>query len=537
MSAFESTTFDQAHSFHGVPFGNRLPIRSTILDSLHFRSRSNANDPYITAIAADNQAVTLSYSELDDLSNRFACWARTEFGAGQGDVLALLPTNDLPSVVAIYGLLRCECSVLLLSPTDPTERIRLQVKSMGTKAILHGTGVAFDRFSGAIPVPDAMTLPQGPPVTGGVLVEPTSDALLFGTSGSTATSKIVAQSHYNAAVNAQAVRQHHRLKRGDRLLGCLPIHHVNGVHFTLFATLVSGAHAVLASAFDPFAFPKWLDRFRPRIASVVPSIMEALLATWRRPTLPTEFGYFVSAAAPLSVGTTRAISRTMGVRIVQGYGLTETTNFSTTMPPDLSMEAYQRLMEECEIPSIGTAVYGNEVRVLTPEGTIAAPGKVGEICIRGHNVMTRYVGNEAATEEAFRGGWFHSQDLGFEVADEQSGTTFIVITGRSKNIAKVRGETISLDEVERAMGALPYVLDAACVTVPHPLMGEELIAAVVTPMGCEDSVLLNDLATTLSPAALPRRIVRLDAIPRTSTGKIRRAELAERVVAPGDARQ
>jgi acyl-CoA synthetase (AMP-forming)/AMP-acid ligase II len=83
------------------------------------------------------------------------------------------------------------------------------------------------------------------------LPNPFADAPLFATSGSTAASKIVAQSHYNAAVNTEALQRHHGLAPGDRVLGCLPIHHVNGVHFTLFATVASGAHAFLAPQFDP----------------------------------------------------------------------------------------------------------------------------------------------------------------------------------------------------------------------------------------------------------------------------------------------
>ncbi|MGW8881556.1 AMP-binding protein, partial [Streptomyces mirabilis] len=150
--------------------------------------------------------------------------------------------------------------------------------------------------------------------------DPACDALYFGTSGSTAASKLVAQTHANAnaIANAEAVRRHHGLGSGDRILGCLPIHHVNGVHFTLIATLVAGAHAVLAERFSPFGYPSLLTTYRPRIASVVPSLLDALTETWRHRELPGNFGYFVSAAAPLSTMTARAVHDRIGARVVQG---------------------------------------------------------------------------------------------------------------------------------------------------------------------------------------------------------------------------
>jgi acyl-CoA synthetase (AMP-forming)/AMP-acid ligase II len=360
-------------------------------------------------------------------------------------------------------------------------------------------------------------------------VEPSADALFFGTSGSTAVSKLVAQSHANIAVNAEAVRRHHGLGRGDRMLGCLPIHHVNGLHFTIFATLASGAEAVLAHSFDPFGYPELIERFRPRLASVVPSILEALLATWRRPHVPDDFAYFVSAAAPLQTRTARAVAVTLGARVLQGYGLTETTNFSTAVPNDLPREVDRRLAYDADIPSIGTALYGNEVAVLRPDGEAADPGEVGEICMRGWNVMNRYAGNDEATREAFRHGWFHSQDLGFFVDDGDTGRRFFYISGRAKNIAKVRGESVSLEEMDRVLLALPQVWDAACVSIPHRLLGEEVVATVVCEPDLSDLDLQTALRAVFAPSVVPGRIVRLPAIPRTPTGKIRRGELAERV--------
>jgi acyl-CoA synthetase (AMP-forming)/AMP-acid ligase II len=525
------TDFDLAHTYGGIPFRQALPIQPAVLSHITERARTQGDESFLTAVRADHQVVALTYRDLDVLSRRASAWVRRRLQARPGDVVALLPTNDASSVVTLFGVLRAGCALLLLSPLDPAGRLRQQAEALRAKAIVRSPEVSADVLPEAIPAPDTASLDDHGP-SFDPAVEPMADALFFGTSGSTATSKLVAQSHYNAAVNAEALRRCHGLKRGDRLLGCLPIHHVNGLHFTIFATLAAGAHAVLAHAFDLFGYRRLLERFRPRIASVVPSILEALLGTWRQPALPSDFEYFVSAAAPLTARAARGVREKLGARILQGYGLTETTNFSTTMPADLTEDAYRALMLDPEIPSIGTALYGNDVAVLTKEGARAATGEIGEICMRGHNVMMRYAGNDDATAEAFGNGWFHSGDLGCEIEDPEAGRRYFTITGRLKNIAKVRGESVSLDEMDRVLRALPHVQDAACVTLPHRLLGEEIIAAIVLSAGAGDAAdVLTHLGAVFSPAVLPRRVVRLDAVPRTPTGKLLRADLARTLAA------
>lgn len=126
-----------------------------------------------------------------------------------------------------------------------------------------------------------------------------STALVVGTSGSTATSKLVVQSHANLAVNAEAVRGTTACP-WPVLLGCLPIHHVNGLYVTVLRSLASRSHAILTDSFDPFRYSRLVEDHRPSVASVVPSILESLRYVWHRPWLPTELSHFTSAAAPLA---------------------------------------------------------------------------------------------------------------------------------------------------------------------------------------------------------------------------------------------
>lgn len=520
-----SAAFDDVHTYQGVQF-DALPLPPSVLSYVAKHARERGDAPFITAVSEAHEIEELTYRELDVRTARVARWAQRELGGSRDTVLGLLVANDLPSVIGILGLLRSGSSLLLLNPADPVDRVREQATALEA-TVLRAHTVEPDSYPDALAVPASTVLDDDPRAYVDPAIASTADALFFGTSGSTASSKLVAQSHGNAVVNAHAVIRHHGLRPGDRILGCLPLYHVNGVHFTLLATLVAGSHAVLAHGFDPSGYPRLIERFRPRLASVVPSILEVLADAWRGVTPPREFAYFLSAAAPLTARVARKVFDRLGVPVIQGYGLTETTNFSTTIPTELPPATYRRLVLEADIPSIGIALDGNEVSVLTASGERAAFGEVGEICTRGHNVMSGYAGNPAATEEAFSGGWFHSGDLGFAVSDDER--TYFVLTGRRKNIAKVGGESVSLDEMDRALRAIPEVLDAACITLPHRRLGEEIIAAVVISGGADDVDVRGRLGTTFAAAVLPRRIVALDQLPRTPTGKLRRRDLAATV--------
>lgn len=518
--------FSRAHSYQGSGYEQNIARHRTVLAALADRAAAQPHDPYLTTISSDGTEHTITFGEFDERTTAAARWARAELGITSGDVVGLIPANDLDAVVVLVGVLRAGGVCLMLSPADPVTRLRQQAEAQDADVILRSPQARNDHAGiAAVAVP---RIGAGPAdrITADADPDPLADMLLFGTSGSTSTSKIVAQSHRNAAANAEAVTRHHGLRPGDRLLGFLPIYHANAVHMTLFAALYSGAHAILPHAFDPLTAGHLIERFRPRIVSCVPSILEALLQTWRNPAVPRELDYFVSAAAPLPASTAATVLSTLGLRVAQGYGLTETTNFSTTMPGNLTDEVYRELMIDAPIPSIGIALFGNEVAVLDPGGVPLPPGETGEICIRGHNVMARYSGNAEATAEALRGGWFHSGDLGLEV--EVAGKRFVVVTGRTKNIAKVRGESVSLDELERVLREVPGVRDAACFSVPDRMIGERVVAAVaVAPGGHVDVV--PALRRVFPPTAIPAQVITVAEIPRTATGKILRHGLAEKL--------
>lgn len=514
--------FEAAHSYRGVGLVEAAHSTPTICAAVRELAEARSAEPYLSGLLPGGSADVLTFGELERRSRAAAGWLLAR-GARPGDTIGVLPRNDVASVIAVFGVLRAGCTASVLGHTDPVGRIREQAAAAGAHLVLRPSTVDSGVFPDAVELPasplTAMTVDELPPDPAAAAA-----AFVFPTSGSTASSKLVEQSHLCLTTNARAIRAVHRIKPGDRLLTCLPIHHVNGMHFTVMGALAAGAHTVLAPEFDPFSYPGLIAAHRPRIASVVPSILEALRHAHRGPMSFEGLEYFVTAAAPLAATTAHGVSESGG-RVHQGYGLTETTNFSTQLPARLPDEPYRLLIAEAEVPSVGLAVPGNEVAVLRPDGSAAGPGETGEVCMRGHNVMTGYRGNPLATAEAFRGGWFHSGDLGHTVLAPGQPEPFFVLSGRTKNIAKVRGQAVSLEEMERVLLAVPGVADAGCVAMPHPFFGEHVAAAIVPRRADEPVDVLPALRAAFPAAVLPERIAALPAVPRTPTGKLRRSEL------------
>ena len=574
----------QAYSVDGRPVP--APRQATIVDDLLRWARIQPERPFLTWVPATGSAEVLSYGALERRSRALArvlagdpqdqappvasgsaeprpaggpVKARPAGGPAEARPVALLADNSLPCVLAVVALLRAGVPCLFLNPRDPHARVRAILAEHPVAAV-YASAVSAAVDSGlARPIPataDPADDPSAEPACdpsaepacdpsaepaddpsadstadpAGMADRPTpadATALIFATSGSTAASKLVLQPHRALTSNAEAVRLHHRLHPGMTLMGGLPIHHVNGVHFTLMAPLHAGAHVVLPQELSPFSYRRLLEDHQPDIASVVPPVLESLLVAGRGWRPPPSLRYFVSAAAPLTASLLRRVVSQLGVRVLQGYGLTETTNFSTTVPVDVSDETYRVVALEAPIPSIGVAMPGNEVQILSPDGAVLGERQHGELCMRGHNVMAGYAGRPDLTARAFQGGWFHSGDIGYWESGPD-GRRYFYITGRSKNIAKVRGEAVSLEELERALLAMDSVADAGCVALPHPLWGEQVAALVVTAGDDADlEQIRSGLAAQVPAVAVPSRWRRVSRIPRTATGKLQRPQLAQ----------
>jgi acyl-CoA synthetase (AMP-forming)/AMP-acid ligase II len=521
------------HYAPGYPFG---AARTTITGALATQARIYPSSPFLTELGgASPSALTYeaAYREVRMRARALASW-----GLERGDRVGILGPNSADFVLAVLAVLEAGGVGVLLNHRDPEARIASRAAFTGVRFVLYdsvSTQVAHacastERLCSFAELPDFAVAAAGE--FNDPIPLPTDAALIFFTSGTTGAPKAVVQSQYGVAQNALSLVKHHGIGPGQRLLCVLPLDHVNALEFTIFGALLGGGHTFLCSGFDGLKFWGILDECQIHLVSLVPNLLR-LLAD--RPGLrgnrAPQLRYAVSAAAPLPTSTAESVWRKLGLGIVQGYGLSEVTNFSCVMPSDLDDADYKRWMLKGRRTSIGPALPGQEVEIMNGDSP-AKPEEEGEVVIRGHCVMSGYLHNEQATAEVFRGGWFHTGDLGYYLPGPD-GCKFMHISGRIRDIAKRSGAMVNLLEIDEVLATIPGVADAAATAFPNQWVDEEIGALVVRAKGSalDSDCILEHCRRALPFPETPKAIVFVDEVPRTATGKVRRREMVDRFTA------
>jgi acyl-CoA synthetase (AMP-forming)/AMP-acid ligase II len=336
-------------------------------------------------------------------------------------------------------------------------------------------------------------------------------------SGTTGFPKGVMLTHRNLAANIVQVEGVFRCGEDDVLVAVLPYFHIYGLTVNMNFALARGATVVTMAGFELSAFLEAIAEHRVTRAFLVPPI---LLALAKHPLVDrhdlSSLDVIVSGAAPLDPGIAAAVAERIGCRVMQGYGLTETSPV-THLPPE-------RPGAEPKPGSVGPPIPGTECRAVGIEsGEPLAAGEDGEIVIRGPQVMRGYLRDEAATAAAIDAdGWFHTGDIGHVDAD---GWLFIV--DRLKELIKVRGLQVAPAELEAVLQSHPAVADAAVVPSPDRHGGEVPKAFVVLRDEAELDDLRAYVADRVARHKRIRRIEAVEAIPRSPSGKILRRLLVQ----------
>jgi acyl-CoA synthetase (AMP-forming)/AMP-acid ligase II len=294
----------------------------------------------------------------------------------------------------------------------------------------------------------------------------------------------------------------------------LPLFHANAQVVTCVIPMTIGCEVVMWERFSASTFWETVAELEPVSISAVPTILAAVLNTEGAPTEATSLRYILCGAAPLSRELLEAFETRFDIRILEGYGLTETTCVSSINP----------YYGERKPGSIGLPVRGQEMKVVTPDGSVAESGDYGEIVIKGPNVMPGYLDNPEATSESIRDGWLHTGDIGYI---DDDGYFFIV--DRSKDMIIRGGENIYPRELEEILYEHPLVFECAVIGVPHEVRGEEVLAIVAPNPGSEidPEELAAWAAERIAKFKLPKRFEVRPELPKNATGKITKGPLRE----------
>jgi len=482
---------------------------------------SAAQEPGGTAIRLGEDA--LSYAELDDRSARLASLLRErEFAPGDRVGVMLPNVPDFP--VAYYGVLRAGGIVVPMNVLLKRREIAFYLEDSGAKLLLAWHGFAEEARDGVAdagaelveiePGAFAQTLAELGPTTELAGTDADDIAVLLYTSGTTGKPKGAELTHDNLSRNAEiSSRTTCEVGTGDVVLGALPLFHSFGQTVGMNASLRVGACLTLVPKFDPGETLETMQRDRVTHFYGVPTMFGALLHHPGRERYDTSsLRTCITGGASMPVEVLRGFEDAFGAKVMEGYGLSETSPVACSNHPDRERKA----------GSIGTPIEGVEMKVVDENEEEVAQGEVGEIVIRGHNIMKGYWQRPEATAEAMRGGWFHSGDM---ARTDEDGYFYIV--DRKKDLIIRGGYNVYPREVEEVLYEHPKIREAAVVGVPHNEWGEEIGAAVVLHDG-EDlapeevSAYVKD---RIAAYKYPRIVWFIDELPKGPTGKILKREI------------
>lgn len=353
------------------------------------------------------------------------------------------------------------------------------------------------------------------------------ECLIVYTSGTTGNPKGVVLTQQNLFADGLAIGAWHEINAETRMMCILPVHHVNGTVVTHVTPFIAGASVVLNRKFSASGFFSAIRDEHVNIVSVVPTILALLLESHAEPAGEAGHGlaHIICGAGPLTCELADRFESRFGIRIVHGYGLSETTCYSCFLPTDLRPEEHRHWMQDYGFPSIGVALPCNEMAIHDERGHTLAEDERGEIVVRGLNIMKGYFKNEQANTDAFAFGWFRSGDEGFFRRDE-IGREFYFITGRIKELIIRGGVNIAPLEIDEVINKAPGVKAGICVGFENTIFGEE-VGALVVPIysGADEESILRFCRSHLPHFKTPKVVLFADELPVTSTGKYQRTRV------------
>ena len=459
---------------------------------------------------------TILFGELESRIRRFA-GGLAAHGFGRGDVMALYSYNTPEFMIAFHGAAWLGGTVTTINPAYTAEEIAKQLHD-SRASILVCPADLVDRAREAANGTHIQQVLAFEDVEGDevdtVGVEPHDVVALPYSSGTTGMPKGVMLTHSNLIANLLQFESSGMATSEDVLLGVLPMFHIYGLVAIVNTGVYRGCTVVTMPRFDLEQYLSHVEKYRVTVAHIVPPIVLALakhpvVDRYDTSALHTIF----SGAAPLGRELCQAVAERLGVRVKQGYGMTETSPATHISPVDDESDKHG---------SVGHLVAGTECRLVNTEtGLDAEPGRDGEIWIRGPQVMRGYLNNpEATTATLDADGWLHTGDVAFR---DEDGHFFIV--DRVKELIKYKGFQVPPAELEALLLTHPAVADAAVVGIPDDEAGELPKAFVVLRGEASADELKAHVAAHVAHYKQLHDVVFIDAIPKSPSGKILRRML------------
>jgi long-chain acyl-CoA synthetase len=479
------------------------------------------------ALKLDDTVV--NYAVLNEGATRIAGLLKDK-GVEPGDRVGIMLPNVPYFAIVYYGILRAGGVVVPMNVLLKGREVAFYLSDSGVKVLFawhdFGEAAAAGAEEAGTELVDVkpgefeqlvMEAPRSP---ADEPREPDDTAVILYTSGTTGTPKGAELTHANLAKNCTVTaRTLVQITHEDMILGALPLFHSFGQTCGLNAAVATGACLTLIPRFDPVKALEIIERDSDTVLEGVPTMYHAMLNAANKDDAKTDsLRVCVSGGSAMPVEVMKAFEQQFDCIILEGYGLSETSPVASFNHPD----------RERKPGSIGTPIQGVEMKVVDEDDNELARGEVGEIVIRGHNIMKGYWDRADATSEVMRGGWFHSGDL---ATVDEDGYFFIV--DRKKDMIIRGGYNVYPREIEEVLYEHPAVSEAAVIGVADDSLGEEVAAMVVLKDGADASE--EDIRAfakeRVAAYKYPRKVWFSDGLPKGPTGKILKREIE----APTDA--
>ncbi len=487
------------------------------------RVLTDAAEKSAEAIAVKLDDTEVSYGLLAEGSARMSSILK-EKGVEPGDRVGIMLPNVPYFPIAYYGVLRAGAVVVPMNPLLKGREVAFYLEDSGAEVLIAWDGFEEPAAEGAEKAGAELIL-----VTAGEFeklladAEPDHDladrdadatAVILYTSGTTGRPKGAELTHANLYKNCTvAADTLGEITEDDKLLGALPLFHSFGQTCTLNAGVANRAMISMIPRFDPDKALEIIARDRITLFQGVPTMYNAMLNADSADSADTSsLRLCMSGGSAMPEEVMRSFEEKFGCKVLEGYGLSETSPVASFNHPDRDNKA----------GSIGTPIDGVEMKVVDDDGDDVAQGEVGEIVIKGHNIMKGYWGSDDATAESIKDGWFHSGDMG---KVDEDGYFFIV--DRKKELIIRGGYNVYPREVEEVLYEHPAIQEAAVIGVADDDLGEEVGAAVVLKEGEDASAedLKDYVKEQVAAYKYPRKVWFMDELPKGPTGKILKREI------------
>ena len=498
---------------------------SALLDT---RVAQTPQKPFLFS-EADGRRFT--YAEFREAVDR-AARMLSERGIVKGDVVSLLMPNSAEYIIGYFACWKLGALAGPVNSLLKEHEIEFVMNNSEAKALLVGSEFharvenirnALPHLRSVITFDDEAEATRGYAGLGCAAHEnmpeacvPDDDAIIIYTSGTTGRPKGCLLTHGNIIANARQISQWLNFTENDRLLTIMPLFHMNAVSVTTMSALYAGGSTVVSPRFSGSRFWNIISDYQVTSFGSVATMLSMLLHTYPEGVpegMKTDrLRFAMCGSAPVPAEVMKKFEQTFDCPVIEGYGLSESTCRSTFNPPD-----QRRRPGSCGLP------IGNEMRVVDDDDNEVADGELGEIVLRGENILKGYFKSPDATEKAFHGGWFHTGDIGYR---DHEGFYFIV--DRKTDMIIRGGENIYPREIDEVLYQHPAVAAAATIGVPDPLYGEEVAAFIVVKDGmtATEEELISYCRSELADYKCPKSVRFVKDIPKGPTGKLLKRELA-----------